>query len=289
VHAIVRKAKDHQDLTKLGPNITLFEVSDVVTGDFSDAFKETQYVIHAASPVTYEAPDPENDIIKPAVQGTLNVLKHALKAGVKRVVYTATMASMCGTQREQDPSHVWNESDWNDKPGTHYSRSKTLAEQAAWEFIKNNPGLELTTIHPAYIIGPINRPVLQSASTISFLVKVAKGEYKEKGIPPLTAGMVDIRDVSQAHLLAIENPKAAGQRYIVALTDQYSGIEIARSVKKQFPSLTVTDFEEKPTTTRKNGTNNKKVQEQLGLTFRSFDDSVRDGVLSFVDLGLLKL
>lgn len=89
-----------------------------------------------------ESEDPENQIIKPAVEGTLNVLKHALKAGVKvtiniqfpllfiqRVVYTATMASICGSQREKDPNHVWNEEDWNDRPGTHYSRSKTLAEK----------------------------------------------------------------------------------------------------------------------------------------------------------------
>jgi len=288
VNAVVRKAKENQDLTTLGPNIALCEVPDLITGDFSHSFKGCKYVIHAASPVIMESEDPENQIIKPAVEGTLNVLKHALKAGVKRVVYTATIASICGSQRDKDPNHVWNEQDWNDRPGTDYSRSKTLAEKAAWDFIKSNPGLELVTIHPAYIIGPINRASLKSSWSISMLVELLQGEYNEKGVPQFTSGITDIRDVSEAHILAMENPKAAGQRYIAALTDQFSALEIAQSVAKQFPELSVPNFEEEPTKPRKNGTNNKKVQEQLGLKFHTFDDSVRDSVLSFKQVGILK-
>lgn len=86
---------------------------DLVTGDYTESFKGCKYVIHTATPLRFEADDPENEIIKPAVEGTLNVLKASLKAGVQRVVFTSTMATMCGTQREKNPDHVWTEDDWN--------------------------------------------------------------------------------------------------------------------------------------------------------------------------------
>jgi nucleoside-diphosphate-sugar epimerase len=141
-------------------------------------FKGCKYVVHCASPVVFQAEDPERDIIKPAVEGTTNVLRAAVAAGVTRVVYTATMASICGSQREKDPDHVWTEEDWNDAPGTHYSRSKTLAEKAAWDFAKEHPQLEFVTIHPSYVIGPMTLKRAEGYS-VEGMIKLLRGDFKD--------------------------------------------------------------------------------------------------------------
>lgn len=215
------------------------------------------------------------------------------------------MASMCGSQREKNPDHVWTENDWNDAPGTPYSKSKTLAEQAAWNFSKEN-GLELVTIHPSFVLGPVTLPRSDSFSIISVL-DLLNGKYKDSAVPASTYGLVDVRDVrydfssesgtlcsqfcqsfccSEAHILAVEVAAAAGNRYIVGSKDQYSYFEYSQVLKKLFPAYPIPDREEKPTTPRKNGTSNQKVQDQLGLKFTPLEQTLTDMVHSAVEGGL---
>lgn len=105
------------------------------------------------------------------------------------------MATMCGSLRKSNPDHVWSEEDWNDNPESHYSRSKTLAERKAWEYAKES-GLELVTIHPSYVLGPIT--LVRDGFSIAGMVDLLNGKFKESGIPNSTFGIADVRDVRYA-------------------------------------------------------------------------------------------
>jgi hypothetical protein len=100
---------------------------------------------------------------------------------------------MCGSQREKNPDHVWSEEDWNETPESHYSRSKTLAERKAWEYAKES-GLELVTIHPSYVLGPITLP-REGSFSINGAVDLLNGKFKDVGIPTNIFGIADVRDV----------------------------------------------------------------------------------------------
>ncbi len=145
--------------------------------------------------------------------------------------------------------------------------------------------MELVTIHPAMVLGPLTFP--SSLSLVSYVLNIASGKFKEKGLPPVTAGVSDVRDVSAAHIAALDNPNAANQRYIVALPDQISMLEIAKSIKKQFPQLDVADFEEKPTKPVLNGIDASKAKSNFNMDFIPFDKTVRDTVQSLIDAKLL--
>lgn len=123
---------------------------------WDEAMAGCDYVLHVASPIAMQLPKDEDEMVKPAVEGTLRVLKAASKAGVKRVVITSSVAAiMYGT----DKQGVFNEEDWTDpksKTTNVYAKSKTLAEQAAWDFMKHDTsGMELATVLPAMVFGPI--------------------------------------------------------------------------------------------------------------------------------------
>ena len=171
------------------------------------------FVLHLASPFPTEAPKDENELIIPAREGTLRVLRAAQKAGVKRVVLVSSVAAVInGHERE---NRVFSESDWTDTSKTDYAyaKSKTLAEQAAWEFIRsaeNKNGMELVSINPSNVFGPVldNR---QHTSTEWF------GTLLRREVPGLTRtqlNLVDVRDVVEMIEQAMITPEAAGKRFI---------------------------------------------------------------------------
>jgi len=272
VHACVRNESQAEALRKLGARI--FVVPSLTEGNFSPAFSGCVGVMHVASPVIFSAPDPEKDILRPAVDGTLNVLRCCVQAGVKRCVYTCTMASICGTQRDKNPLHIWSEADYNDAPGSWYSRSKTEAEQAAWKFVAEHPALELVTVHPSMIAGPLTIPRFEGAS-IELMTNLISGKYKDVPIPTRLFGTVDVREVAFAHFLALVTPAAKGQRYICSHHDQYSYFEYAQAMKRLFPHLPISDKEEKPSQPFKRGTNNQKIH-KLGVRFRPLEETLKD-------------
>jgi dihydroflavonol-4-reductase len=171
------------------------------------------FVLHLASPFPTEAPKDENELIIPARDGTLRVLRAAQETGIKRVVLVSSVAAITGGHEREN--RAFNVSDWTNtsKTGYVYSKSKTLAEQAAWEFIKsaeNKNGMELVSVNPSNVFGPVldNR---HHTSTEWFLTLL------RREIPGLTRTQlhfVDVRDLVNMIEKAIITPGAAGKRFI---------------------------------------------------------------------------
>jgi len=180
---------------------------------WDQAVSGCDYVLHLASPFPTEAPKDENELIVPAREGTLRVLRAAEHAGVKRIVIVSSMAAILGGHERENRS--FNESDWTDirKTNYAYSKSKTLAEQAAWEFIKsaeNKSGLELVSVNPSNVFGPVldNRHHT-STEWFSTLLR--------REIPGLTRtqlNFVDVRDLVGMIEKAMLTPEATGKRFI---------------------------------------------------------------------------
>ncbi|WP_084659591.1 SDR family oxidoreductase [Vibrio sonorensis] len=195
---------------------------------WENAVKGADYVIHAASPFLTYVPKSEDEVIKPAVEGTKRVLQAAVKAGVKRVVLTSSIAAVI----YGDGQSPYNESHWtgNDpKKVTPYYKSKTLAEQFAWNFAKEN-NLELSVINPGAILGPVLEKDYGTSAEI--VVKLLKGEFI--GLPNIGFAMVDVRDVAELHIRALFHPKAAGERFIAAADFKWFS-EVAETLRKGYP------------------------------------------------------
>ena len=227
------RADDVRQMLQIGgasePRIASVEfiVADLTSdAGWNDACKDCKYVLHTASPFPNKPPPDENELIEPARGGTLRVLEAAKAAGtVKRVVLTASTACMVfghpdsrlaqGPFTEEDHTDLENPS----SPVPAYSKSKTLAERAAWEWIeKEGDGMELTTIHPCGISGPVLSKDTAKATSISLVLMLMNGEIPL--IPQLGFGVVDARDVAELHLLAMTSAKAPGQRFL-AVGDEY--------------------------------------------------------------------
>ena len=207
--------------------LELCEASLTADTGWADAVAGSRFVLHTASPVPTRQPRYEAELIAPAREGTLRVLRAATDAGVARVVVTSSVAAvLSGHAREAD--RVFSEHDWSDLTGRMpaYSRSKTLAEQAAWAFVDAQPAarrLELVTINPCFVLGPS----LAGADNASNEIVRKLMAREMPGVPRLMFSLVDVRDVADAHLRAMTVPAAAGRRFIVS-EGEYWYVEIAR-------------------------------------------------------------
>ena len=178
-------------------------------GSFDEAVVGMEGVFHVASPYTLTASDPQRDLVDPAVQGSLNLLRAAsTEPSVKRVVLTSSMAAVLD---EPMSDHVYTEADWNTASSLSrnpYYFSKAQAERAAWQFVEETqPGFDLVCINPMFTIGPALGPGTNVSNQL--IVDLMKGTYP--GLFALSWGIVDVRDVALAHLLAMETPDASGR------------------------------------------------------------------------------
>ena len=221
---------NHADINRLD-----FINADLTSDEgWDQAVAGCDFVLHLASPFPAEAPKEESDLIVPAREGTLRVLRAAQKGGVKRVVLVSSVAAVVyGHERE---NRMFTEADWTDtdKTAYAYAKSKTLAEQAAWDFIRsteNQMGMELVSINPSNVFGPVldNR---QHTSTEWFRTLL------RREIPGLTRtqlNLVDVRDVVEMIEQAMIRPEAAGKRFI-ANGASISLQEFAMILEKNFSS-----------------------------------------------------
>jgi dihydroflavonol-4-reductase len=181
-------------------------------GAFDDAARDCEYVIHTASPYAIDVADPQRDLVDPAVRGTISLLEACQKAdSLKRVVLTSSVAAIT----DQADGHLNTENDWNTRSSltrNPYYYSKTLAERSAWQLMEEgDPEFDLVVINPFFVIGPSLIPGINTSHTS--LIGLTNGRVP--AVLALQWALVDVRDVARAHILAMENPAAAG-RYIVA-------------------------------------------------------------------------
>jgi nucleoside-diphosphate-sugar epimerase len=207
-----------------------FAVADLeADAGWPQAVAGCEYVLHVASPFPAGAPSHEDELIVPAREGALRVLRASRDAGVKRVVLTSSFAAIgYGHDPQAAP---FDETSWTDLGDHHvrpYAKSKTLAERAAWEFIaREGEDLELSVVNPVAVFGP----VLGADYSTSILMVQRLLDGALPGCPKLWFGVVDVRDVADLHLRAMTNPAARGERFLAVAGDFLSVRDIARVLK----------------------------------------------------------
>jgi nucleoside-diphosphate-sugar epimerase len=199
---------------------------------WAEAIAGCEFVLHVASPFPQTIPKHEDELIVPAREGTLRVLRAARDARVKRVVLTSSFAAIGYGHTPQ--AAPFDETSWTDLSGGDvlpYAKSKTLAERAAWDFIANEGGnLELCVVNPVGVFGPI----LGSDYSTSILLVQRLMDGAMPGCPKLVFGVVDVRDVADLHLRAMTHPAAKGERFLAVAGDFMSIREIATVLKSRF-------------------------------------------------------
>lgn len=195
---------------------------------WQDAFTGAHAVIHVASPFILKEPKDEQEYLKPAEEGTLRVMQFARDAGVKKVVVTSTYLTMAGhmTSGSFGPNDFTS---CDDPTINAYIRSKVAAEQALRDFVnRQNTEMNVSTVHPGAIMGPplVSGDAGTSVSTIRSMITGST-----PGIPPISVPMVDVRDVAEAHVAAFEFADSAGKRYVAALAEPVSYMEVAKTLR----------------------------------------------------------
>ena len=271
-----------------------------------DAVAGCDYVLHIASPFPPSIPKDENELIVPAREGALRVLRAARDAGVKRVVLTSSFAAIgYGHPPQATP---FTETDWTNTNGDDvrpYVKSKALAERAAWDFIaQEGRALELSVVNPVGVFGPVLGP--DYSTSILIVQRLMDGAVP--GCPQIYFGVVDVRDVVELHLRAMTDPAAKGERFLAVAGDFLSMRDIAMILKRrmgeaarrvptrQLPNWLVRLAAWRDPAVqqivpelgkRKNATN-EKARRVLGWSPRSNEEAVVATAESLVRLGLLK-
>jgi nucleoside-diphosphate-sugar epimerase len=273
--------------------------------DWPEAVAGCEYVLHVASPFPDNVPENEDELIVPAREGTLRVLRAARDGGVKRVVLTSSFAAIgYGHEPQETPFDETNWSNLKDDVGA-YMKSKTLAERAAWDFMAKEGGnLELSVINPVGVLGPVLGP--DYSSSILLVQRLMAGSLP--GCPRLYFGLVDVRDVADIHVRAMTNPAAKGERFLAAAGDFMSLVEVAKVLKSRLGSAAkrvptrelpnwlvhLASFRDPairlilPELGKVKNTTNEKAKRILGWAPRSNEEAVLATAQSMMRLGLLK-
>jgi nucleoside-diphosphate-sugar epimerase len=273
---------------------------------WSDAVAGCEYVLHVASPFPPNLPEHEDDLIVPAREGALRVLRASRDAGVRRVVLTSSFAAI-GYGREPQGA-PFDETSWTDPDGDDvlpYVKSKTLAERAAWDFIADAGGdLELSVVNPVGVFGPVLGP--DYSTSILLVHRLMDGAMP--GCPRLHFGVVDVRDVADLHIRAMTHPAARGERFLAVAGDFLSIRDIARVLKarmgasaKRVPTWRLPDWLVRiaairdpavkqilPELGKRKNATHEKARRRLGWAPRSNEEAIVATAESLVRLGLLK-
>lgn len=265
-----------------------------------------EYVLHVASPFPAILPRNEAELIAPARDGALRVLRAARDAGVKRVVLTSSFAAVGYGRGLRDAT--FDETSWTDPDGQDvqpYVKSKTLAERAAWDFISSEGGgLELAVVNPVAVFGP----VLGSDYSTSILIVQRLMDGAIPGCPRLTFGVVDVRDVADLHLRAMSHAAARGERFLAVAGDFVSVRDVALLLRarmgasaRRVPTLQLPDWVVRlaalrdravkqilPDLGRRWSASSEKARRVLGWAPRPSPEAIVASAESLVRLGLLK-
>ena len=212
-----------------------FAATDLMADSgWTEAVAGCDFVLHVASPFPSGVPKHEDELIVPAREGALRVLRAARDAGVKRVVLTSSFAAIgYGHDARTRP---FSEDDWTDPTRPHlsaYVKSKAIAERAAWDFVAREGGsLELTVVNPVAIFGPVLGP--DFAASVEIVQRMMNGGMP--ACPRLTFGVVDVRDVADLHVRAMIDPAAKGERFLAIAGETMRLLQIAQVLRAQMGS-----------------------------------------------------
>jgi dihydroflavonol-4-reductase len=219
-HSVIGTVRDPNDKGKNGHLLAMpgADRLTLVAADLNDpdpftAHADVDVIMHLASPYSLNLKDAQRDLVDPAVQGTLSMMRAAAaNPRVKRVVLTSSMAAVT----DSPDGRILTDADWNTSSSltrNPYYYSKTLAERAAWAFMdRERPGFDLVVINPFLVIGPSHTRAINTSPQT--LVDLFKGTYP--AVLDLTWGFVDVRDVAAAHVAAMDKPEAKGRYLCVA-------------------------------------------------------------------------
>jgi nucleoside-diphosphate-sugar epimerase len=293
---------------EVGERLTLSPADLNADAGWAEAAAGCDYVLHVASPFPSTVPRDENELIAPARDGALRVLKAARDAGVKRVVMTSSFAAI-GYGAHRDRTAVFTEQDWtnlNDPTVQPYQKSKTIAERAAWDFIAREGGkLELAVVNPVGVFGPVLGP--DYSTSILLISRLLDGSLP--GCPDLSFGAVDVRDVADLHLKCMTDPAARGERFLAIGGDFVSVRQIAQMLKdgvgelaRKVPTRPLPNWLMRavglfdpqvkgilPELGKHKNASNEKARRLLGWTPRSPRDAILATARSLAELGLLKV
>lgn len=253
--------------------LSFFEADLIADTGWDLALKNCDFVLHVASPFPLVEPEDENELIIPARDGSLRVMKFAKNAGVKRVVLTSSFAAIGYSKNPK--GHIFTEEDWTDENAEikPYIKSKTIAEKAAWDFIKKQGGdLELTVVNPVGIFGPVIGNIYP-ASYEGVIKGIMEGKVTES--PAFTFGVVDVRDVAAIHIKAMLHPKANGQRFLATADGAVSFSDIAQLIKNERPEKAENIAQMQPTAQEFYiEMSNQKAKEVLNWHPRSKEEAI---------------
>jgi nucleoside-diphosphate-sugar epimerase len=285
--------------------LTFFAADLELDPGWAQAVAGCEYVLHVASPLPAAVPQHEDELIVPARDGTLRVLRAARAAGVKRVVLTSSFAAIGYGHKPQ--TAPFDETCWTDPaaPGlAAYVKSKTLAERAAWDFMAGEGGaLELAVVNPVAVFGPVLGP--DYSTSILLLQRMLDGGMPV--CPRLHFSVVDVRDVADLHLRAMTDPAAKGERFLAVAGESMALLDIAKVLKagmgaaaKRVPTRELPDWLMRiiaigsptarqilPELGKIKNSSNAKAKRLLGWTPRTNEESILAAASSLLRLQAL--
>ena len=270
-----------------------------------EAVAGCDFVLHVASPFPLTVPKHEDDLIRPARDGALRVLKAAREAAVKRVVLTSSFAAVGYGHKEQ--AAPFDETSWTDLDGpgvSAYAKSKTIAERAAWEFVAANGGPELAVVNPVGVFGPVLGP--DTSTSVVIVQKLLDGSMP--GVPKMLFGVVDVRDVADLHPRAMADPRAKGERFLAVAGDFMTLSQISATLRarlgetaRRAPTRELPDWlvriasladssirQVVPELGKTKNATAEKAKRLLGWSPRSREDAIVATAESLIKLGLVR-
>lgn len=289
-----------------GYNLT-FVVADLATDEgWEEAVKGCDYVLHVASPTPLKDYKHEDELIIPAREGVVRVLRAARNAAVKRVVLTSAFGAI-GMGHDKSRRTPFTEEDWTqiNSETPAYQKSKTLAERAAWDFINKEGGhLELSVVNPVGVLGPVLGA--DFSHSIQMTKRMLGGEIPR--CPKVSSCYIDVRDVADLHIRAMIDPAAKGERFLATTGENLSMLDVAKVLRKNLgtaaakvPTKEIPNWVLRmvgvknpavkviiPMLGQYMGTSGEKAKRLLGWSPRNIEQSITDTGKSLLRLGIIK-
>lgn len=285
VQSLTSKKTAH--LKKNFPSIELFEADHMLADSSDDLYKAMRgcgVVMCGDDTPMRNYADPEKELIAPAVNGTKRVMNAAIRAGVGRIVLTSSIAAIMHSSKMKGQS-PYTEDDWCDAPAAYnaYAYTKVTSEKLAWEMVKGTK-VKLTVLNPGFVLGPITEG--QSDGTfVEWITGMLDGTKKRQGLDHSSFPIVDVRDLGQAHVSAMETEAACGKRFIVSSAKSYTPLELANMLRKKFAAYELPL--EGPDVKERSVFSNEQARKILKYQPRPVAESVCDMAQDAIKYGLV--